>query len=68
MGDVEDPDLFVAQPMYEWQQSDMGKWIMEHSKPTPMWKRNISSWGGHTYNIYAYLLEIDYTYFLLKYK
>ena len=22
MGDVEDPDLFVASPIYEWQQTD----------------------------------------------
>ena len=29
MGDVEDPDLMVAQSIWEWQQTDAGKWIME---------------------------------------
>ena len=25
MGDVEDPDLYVAEPIYNWQQTDAGK-------------------------------------------
>ena len=31
MGDVDDPDLMVAFPIYEWQQTDMGKWCMKHA-------------------------------------
>lgn len=30
MGDVEDPHIYVAAPIYEWQQTDQGKWAMEH--------------------------------------
>ena len=30
MGDVEDPELYAAQPLYEWQQTDQGQWVMEH--------------------------------------
>lgn len=30
MGDVEDPELYCAQPIYEWQQTDHGKWVMSH--------------------------------------
>lgn len=30
MGDVEDPDIVVAQPIYEWQQTEFGKWCMKH--------------------------------------
>ncbi len=32
MGDVEDPDIYIAQPIWDWQQTDHGKWIMEHAK------------------------------------
>ena len=32
MSDVEDPDLYVAQPIYEWQQTEQGKWIMERGR------------------------------------
>ena len=31
MGDVEDPDLMVADPIWKWQQTDEGKWAMEKS-------------------------------------
>jgi len=30
IGDVEDPDLYVAAPIHDWQQTDLGKWCMEH--------------------------------------
>ena len=39
MGDVEDPDLYAAQPLWEWQESEEGKWIIEHAVETPMWHR-----------------------------
>lgn len=31
LGDCEDPEIYAAQPIYEWQQTDKGKWIMEHA-------------------------------------
>jgi hypothetical protein len=31
MGDVDDVDIYVAQPIYEWQQTEQGKWVMEHA-------------------------------------
>ncbi len=31
MGDVDDIDIYVAQPIYEWQQTEQGKWVMEHA-------------------------------------
>ena len=32
MGDVDDVDIYVAQPIYEWQQTEQGKWVMEHAR------------------------------------
>ena len=29
MGDVEDVEIYMAQPIYEWQQTPAGKWCME---------------------------------------
>lgn len=29
MNDVEDVEIYIAQPIYEWQQTDAGKWCME---------------------------------------
>lgn len=69
MGDVEDPDLFVAEPIWKWQQTDEGKWIMEHSVEQPMWRRHIDpSTYGYRYDIVAYLDGSDLTYWKLKYE
>lgn len=32
MGDVDDVDIFVAEPIYEWQQTEQGRWVMSHAK------------------------------------
>ena len=31
MGDVEDVDIYVAEPIYQWQQTEQGRWVMEHA-------------------------------------
>lgn len=69
MGDVEDPDLMVAQPMWEWQQSEAGKWVMEHAVDPPFWHREASPYTyGWTYYIIARLAEQDQTYWTLKWQ
>lgn len=30
MGDCEDPELYAAEPMYQWQQTTQGRWVMEN--------------------------------------
>ena len=30
MGDVEDPDIYAAQPLYEFMQTNKGQWIKEN--------------------------------------
>lgn len=69
MGDVEDPDLMVADPIWKWQQTDAGKWVMKHSKEQPMWRRvNDPSIYGYRYDIIAYLEGADLTFWKLKYE
>ena len=55
MGDVEDPDLMVAEPIYNWQQTDHGKWVMENAVPeSAMWNRYLDPQSfGHQYAISA---------------
>jgi len=31
MGDVDDIDIYVAAPLYEWQQTEQGRWAMQHA-------------------------------------
>ena len=69
MGDVEDPDLYVAEPIYNWQQTDAGKFIMEKSRKQPEWHRLLDPHSyGYVYHIVAYLDGPDLTYWKLKYE
>ena len=69
MGDVEDPDLYAAQPLYDWQQSEAGAWVMEHAVEPPFWTRqaDLESYG-YRYYIVARLKEADQTYFKLRWS
>ena len=56
LGDVEDPDLYAAEPLYKWQESDEGKFIMEHAIDKPTWHRYLDqSTYGYQYAIEAEL-------------
>ena len=67
MADVEDPDLMVADPIWRWQESDAGKWVMEHAVDQPYWTRGVDySTHGHVYRIVARLSEQNETFWRLK--
>ena len=69
IGDVEDPDLYAAQPIWEWQESEAGQFIMEHAAEPPYWIRQVDhSSYGHKYKIMARLSEQNQTFFKLKFK
>lgn len=69
MGDVEDPDLFVANPIYEWQQTKAGKYIMKNSAPAPIWHRTVHTHSyGYLYTITAYLTPKQLTYYKLRFE
>jgi hypothetical protein len=70
MGDVEDPDLFVAEPMYKWQTSEIGKWVIENAiHNSVVWHRNIdNNIYGYRYVITAKFEDADATFFMLKYN
>lgn len=69
MSDCEDPDLFVSQPIYEWQQTEAGKYVMKHSKPEPMWLRSFdTNTYGYLYSIKAYLTPEQLTFYKLKFE
>ncbi len=69
MGDVEDPDLYAAQPLYEWEKSEAGQWIMEHAVETPSWYRIPDMMQyGYKYQIRAKLAGARLTEYLLRHK
>jgi hypothetical protein len=67
MGDVEDPDLYAAQPLYEWESSDSGQWVMKNAADTPTWHRITDNFSfGYKYQIRAKLMGPALTEWLLK--
>lgn len=69
MGDVEDPDLYAAQPLLEWQHSEAGDWIMNHAVETPEWHRHLDhSVYGYQFTIVAKLKDRDFTFWTLKWN
>jgi hypothetical protein len=67
MGDVEDPDIYVAAPIWEWQQTDAGKFVMEHAVSKPYWIQQPDYASYHLlYRIMARLSEQNETFWRLK--
>jgi hypothetical protein len=66
MGDVEDPNLWVAEPIWQWQQTEPGKFIMEHAEEKPYWVSGMdyNNWGTK-YRIMARLSEQNETFWRL---
>jgi hypothetical protein len=58
MTDVEDSDIMAGEPIWQWQNSDQGKWIMEQATEKPYWIRAIDHVTfGYRYRIMARLNE-----------
>jgi hypothetical protein len=68
MGDVEDPVMYAAQPIWEWQQTEAGKFVMEHAVESPWWMRTVdAATYGFEFAIVARMRESDQTFYMLKY-
>jgi hypothetical protein len=55
LGDVDDPEIYAASPIWEWQQSEPGKFIMEHAVNKPEWHRHLD----HTTYGYQYAITAE---------
>lgn len=67
MGDVEDPYLYAAFPIGEWQKTEHGEWVMSHAVGQPtFWCDPDPDTYGYRVAIRGELEEQDYTYFQLR--
>lgn len=67
MGDVEDPEIYAAEPLYKWEHSEMGQWVMKNSKIRPSF--NITTCPdtyGYRCYVTADLEGEELTFFKLK--
>jgi hypothetical protein len=69
MGDVEDPYLYAAFPIGEWQQTEKGKWVMANVTEQPVFHvAPDPDTLGYRVVITGNLNPEAATYFTLKYK
>jgi len=68
MGDVDDPDLYAAEPLWTWQNTVQGKWVMENALESPVWTRMADPMTfGHRYIITATFIEKKVTEYYLRF-
>lgn len=67
MGDVEDPYLYAAVPISQWQKTEHGIWVMEHAADPPVFYCEPDfATLGYRVSIVGSLHDKDYTYHQLK--
>lgn len=52
VGDVDDPEIYAAGPIWDWQQTDAGKFVMENAIDVPSFHQHLD------YNTYGYQYAI----------
>ena len=70
LGDVEDPEIYIAAPIYDWQQTDYGKWCKENCEPNSICygiSVNCETYG-YRCTIYGELTEHLHTFHRLKWS
>jgi hypothetical protein len=64
---VEDPDIYAAEPILKWQNSEAGQWLMAHANSQPYWIQHVdANTMGYRYKIWARLSEQNETFWRLR--
>jgi hypothetical protein len=67
LSDVDDPDIYAAGPMFEWERSEAGQFVMQHAIDKPEWHRHMDPmWMGYRYIIMAELESKKLSEFYLR--
>ena len=67
IGDVDDPEIYAASPLWEWERTEQGKWVMENAIESPVYYRDVDHVSfGHKFSIRAKLKAQDAVFFKLK--
>lgn len=67
ISDVEDPDIYAGEPLWNWQQSESGQWVMANAVETPYWIRRMDHMTfGYLYKVMARLSDQDQVFWKLK--
>ena len=65
IGDVEDVEIYAAQPIYQWAQTDQGTWVQERCNDLS-WYTKPNEQLGWTVTVRGSLTDKDATEYYLK--
>lgn len=69
LSDVDDPEIYAAGPIWDWQHSEQGQWVLEHAVNEPWYTIDVDFAAyGYRCRIVARLSEQDQTFFKLKWN
>lgn len=69
VGDVSEPDLLISDIIYDWQQTELGRWVSDNCQGQLSWTTHVNpDFFGHTVRIRAVLSEEDAIFYKLKYN
>lgn len=68
LGDVADPDIYAAGPIYDWQKTEHGQWVMSHCKDLTYQIYQDFATFGNKVSLHGSLTADDEVYYTLKYK
>lgn len=64
---VDDFVVYAAAPLYEWETSEAGQWVIGHAVEKPRWERAIDPNNyNYSFKVIAKLHPKDVTYFCLR--
>ena len=67
MGDVDDLDIYIAGPIWDWQQSELGSWVIKNAEREPYWVQNMDvNTLGYRIRIMARFSEKNEVFWRLK--
>lgn len=68
ISDVEDVDIYIAQPIWEWQQTEQGQWVMQNAADLRYYTSADPSTFGYRVDIRGQIADgPKLTAYLLKY-
>jgi hypothetical protein len=68
LSDVDDPDIYAAGPIFDWERSEAGQFVMKHAVDKPEWHRHMDPmFMGYRYVIIAELEKKKLSEFYLKF-
>jgi hypothetical protein len=69
LSDVDDPDIYAGGPIFDWERSEAGQWVMKNAITKPTWYKQLDTMTyGYKFQIRADLTPEQITYFELKFK